>query len=187
MKIDFFTKNLDETFYRQMIQQYIADHIKQSMSAYRKYESYHNEWTIEIYPVEAWGGMLEGGVSVGTTHPGIPHGVTGKGLVKVYVHDDDDMGLKAIQNFAPIFHEVAHMLMIMIMPGIRGTFRNDDLSGNKVGRQANVSTQEVHDRQMEGNTYQVTAYVNFGNWIVRKWRPFTAIGINLRDFISNHS
>lgn len=186
MKFVFHTKNVDKTFYRQMMQQYIADHIKQSHGAYNSYRDFHEDWEIHVYSVEDWSGRLEGGSSVGTTNPGIPHGVTGEGIVKVYIIDSDDMGLMAIQNFAPIFHEIAHMLLIMMMRGRRGTFRNNDLSGNKVGMKANISTQEVHDRQMEGKNYQVSSYVNFGTWIFTKWRPFTAIGLDLRDFIARN-
>lgn len=186
MKIDFHTKNLDQTFYRQMILQYIADHISISTMGFSRFKVFHEDWRIKIYPVEAWDGNLQGGTSVGTTNKGIPHGVTGEGIVKVYVVDSDDKGLMAIQNFAPIFHEVAHMLLIIMLRGHRGVFRNNDLSGNKKGMDANVSTQEVHDRQMEGKLYHVQTHVNFGSWLKRQWLPYTAIGIDLRDFIKNN-
>lgn len=186
MKIEFFTQKIDETFYRQMIMKYIADHLQMSANAYHRYRQYHNDWTIKIYPTDNWNGALEGGSNVGTTNPGIPHGVTGEGIAKIYVIDNSDKGLMAIQNFAPIFHEVAHMLLIMMMRGQRGVFRNNDLSGNKKGMDANISTQEVHDRQMEGKLYHVNAHVNFGNWLMKHWVAYTAIGIDLRDFIRNN-
>lgn len=185
MKIAFSTKNLDKTFYRQMILQYIADHMV-SKGAKHYFDKYKDSWSIFIYPVAEWDGHLAGGTSVGTTNRGIPHGVTGEGIIKIYVIDTSDKGLMAIQNFAPIFHEVAHMLLIMMMRGQRGIFRNDDLSGNKKGMDANISTQEVHDRQMERNFYQVKAYINVGSWWRVRWQPYTAIGINLKDFIKNN-
>lgn len=186
MKIEFHTKNLDQTFYRQMIMQYIADHISQNFIAYNKYQTFHNDWTINIYPVEDWDGEDGRSRDTGTTNPGIPHGVTGDGIIKIYVIDDSDRGLMSIQNFSTIFHEVAHMLLIIIIRGKRGVFRNDDLSGNKKGSQANVSTQEVHDRQMEGKLYQVKAHINVGSWFKRKWQSYTAVGIDLRDFLQHN-
>jgi hypothetical protein len=186
MKIEFYTKQIDETFYRQIIQQYIADHLTQSSMAFNRYNQYHDDWTINVKPVEDWDGTLRGGGETGTLNGMIPHGVTGEGIVTVYVVDSADKGLMAIQNFGAVLHEVAHMLLIILMRGQRGIFRNNDLSGNKKGMDANISTQEVHDRQMEGNTYQVRGYVNFGNWLIRNWVPYTAIGIDLRDFIKNN-
>lgn len=187
MKIRFHTKNLDTAFYRQLILQYIMDHITVSLPAYNKYRDFHEDWEIHIHPVEDWEGKMEGGANVGLTNDGIPHGVTGEGKVKVYVIDDSDKGLLALQNFSPIFHEIAHMLLLIIMRGKRGVFRNKDLSGNKPGSEANVSTQEVHDRMVEQNTYFVKTHVNFGNWLFKRWTSYTAVGLNLRDYIQKNA
>jgi len=75
------------------------------------------------------------------------------------------------------------MYLIITMRGIRGVMRTNDLSGNRKGNELNVSTQEVHDRQMEGNLYQIRTWINTGNWIKRKWTRYSCIGIDLRDFL----
>jgi len=185
MKIKLFTEKIDKTFYRQLILQYIADQLSGNPRAFKRYTDFHDNWTIQIYPTTAWDGNIEGGSEqIGTFNPEIPHGVTGEGIVKVYVSDTSDKGLRAVQNFGAIFHELAHMLLIILARGQRGIFRNNDLSGNKKGQEANVSTQEVHDRQMEGKTYLVKGYVNFGTWFSTKWTPYTCVGLDLRDFIN---
>ena len=188
MKITFFTTELDETFYRQMVHEYILKTFVGSgkMSAFNKYKKFRNDWEIQIRPHTDWDG---GDFRIGNTgqlNGRIPHGLTGEGIVKVYVIDTKDKGLFALQNFSAIFHEVAHMLMIILFRGKRGTFRNDDLGGNKKGAEANVSTQEVHDLAMEGHNFIFVAWINFGSWIFRKWRPFSAVGIDIRDYIKNN-
>jgi len=188
MKITFFTSELDETFYRQMIHEYILKTFVGSgkMSAFNKYKKFRNDWEIQIRPHTDWAGADWRSGETGVLNSKIPHGVTGEGIVKVYVIDTKDKGLFALQNFSAVFHEVAHMLMIILFRSKRGTFRNDDLGGNKKGSEANVSTQEVHDLAMEGHNFIFVAWINFGSWIFRKWRPFSAVGIDIRDYIKNN-
>lgn len=185
MKIVFRTKNIDRTFYRQIILQYIADHLKNE-NVQRIFKKYEKSWTLNIHPVEDWEGIDGRSGNTGTLNKMIPHGVTGEGIIKTYVIDVNDKGLTSLQNFSAILHEVSHMLLIMTVRGERGILRNDDLSGNKKGKEMNVSTQEVHDRQMEKKLYQFKTSVNVGNWIIRKYIRYTAIGIDLRDFLENH-
>lgn len=185
MKIVFHTQNIDQTFYRQIIHHYILDHLINSES-FKRYKEFRDSWEVHIYPSKDWEGIDGRSDNTGTLNPLIPHGVTGEGIVKTYIIDSPDKGLTSIQNFSAILHEVAHMLLIIMTRGKRGILRNDDLSGNKKGKELNVSTQEVHDRQMEGKTYQVKTYVNFGNWLIRKWQRYSCIGIDLRDFIKNN-
>jgi hypothetical protein len=182
MKIVFHTKNIDKVFYRQVILQYIADHLKNPIAA-NQFKKYEKNWTFNIHPVTDWEGIDGRSGNTGTLNKMIPHGVTGEGVVKTYVIDVDDKGLTSLQNFSAVLHEVAHMLLIMMMRGQRGILRNDDLSGNKKGKEMNISTQEVHDRQMEKKLYQFQTYINVGNWIKRKYIRYTAIGIDLRDFL----
>jgi len=184
MKFVFHTKNIDRTFYRQVILQYIAEQLKNSIY-YRQFQKYEDSWTFHIHPVSDWEGIDGRSGNTGTLNKMIPHGVTGEGVVKTYVIDVNDKGLTALQNFSAILHETAHMILIMSMRGRRGILRNDDLSGNKKGKEMNVSTQEVHDRQMEKKLYQFQTYVNVGNFLKKKYVRYTAIGIDLRDFLQN--
>lgn len=185
MKVVFHTDNIDETFYRQIIHVYLNDLILANNELYKRYKQFRNDWTVHIHPSKDWKGT-DGRVSnTGILNSLIPHGVTGEGIVKAYVIDVDDKGLTSLQNLSAILHEIAHMYLIITMRGIRGKFRNNDLSGNKRGAEANVSTQEVHDRQMEKKLYKIKAWINTGNWFIRKWTLYTCIGIDLRDFLKN--
>lgn len=183
MLIKFNTKNIDRVFYRQVILQYISDLLTANPALAVKYQRYHKNWTITIEPVENWSGIDGRSQDTGTLNKLIPHGVTGEGKVTAFVVDVDDKGLTSLQNFSAILHEVAHMYLIMVLRGQRGKMRNADLSGNVPGQELNASTQEVHDRQMEGKTYQVRTWINVGNWISKKWIRYSAIGIDLRDFL----
>lgn len=185
MKVIFHTDKIDETFYRQIILQYVSDCLT-TKAAWKKYLQFSKHWSIHIHPSKDWKG-IDGRVSnTGTLNSMIPHGVTGEGIVKAYVIDVDDKGLTSLQNLTAILHEVAHMILIILMRGKRGVFRTNDLSGNKRGAQANVSTQEVHDRQMEKKLYYLRTYVNFGTWYNRKWKRYTCIGIDIRDFVKKN-
>ena len=183
MKVVFHTDNIDETFYRQIIHHYLGDLIMSNSDLYKRYKEYRNDWVVHIYPSKDWKGIDGRVANTGTLNSLIPHGVTGEGIVKCYIIDVDDKGLTSLQNLSAILHEVAHMYLIIVMRGVRGTFRNNDLSGNKRGAEANVSTQEVHDRQMEGKLYQIRTWINTGTWFRRKWTRYTCIGIDLRDFL----
>lgn len=183
MKVEFSTKNIDTAFYRQIIYKYIASCLSDNRVAWAQYKKMRSQWKIQILPTSDWKFIDMRVSNTGTLNGMIPHGVTGEGIVKAYVIDVDDKGLTSLQNFSAILHEVAHMILIILMRGKRGTFRNADMSGNQPGAKANVSTQEVHDRQMERNFYQLKAYVNMGNWIFRKWVRYSVIAIELRDFI----
>ena len=185
MKVVFHTENIDRVFYRQIIYNYLGDLIVENKDLYKRYKQFRDDWEIHIHPASDWSG-IDGRISdTGTLNALIPHGVTGEGIVKAYVIDIDDKGLTSLQNFSAILHEVAHMYLIITMRGVRGILRNDDLSGNRKGAEMNVSTQEVHDRQMEKKLYQVRQFINVGSWIRRKWVRYTCIGIDLRDFLKN--
>jgi len=183
MKIIFHTNNIDRTFYRQQIHKYIEDQIFSHAQSARRYKDFRDYWEIHIHPAEDWEGIDHRSADTGTLNSLIPHGVTGEGFSRVYIIDVNDKGLTALQNLSAIFHETAHLLLMILMRGVRGTMRNDDLGGLKKGQSINVSTQEVHDRQMEGKLYYVKTWVNFGTWFIRRWNRYTAIGIDLRDFI----
>jgi len=186
MRVIFHTKNIDRTFYRQIIHSYLTDQLLVVPSLWNKYQQFRNSWVIHIYPAEDWEGIDFRSENTGTLNPLIPHGNTGEGIVTAYVIDSTDKGLTSIQNFSAILIEVAHMLLIILMRGKRGILRNDDLGGNKAGKELNVSTQEVHDLQREGKTYQVRTWVNFGNWIFRRWQRYSCIGIDLRNFLKSN-
>jgi len=188
MKITFFTTELDETFYRSVIHNYMIKSLfaNKASETFKILKKYRDDWEIQIRPVSDWNEEDFRTGDTGVLNSMIPHGMTGEGIVKCYVNDVKDKGLFALQNLSSIYHEVAHMMMIMLFRGKRGTFRNDDLGGNKKGSQANVSTQEVHDLALEGHNFIFTTYVNVGNWIFRKWIPFSSVGIDIRDYIKNN-
>jgi hypothetical protein len=183
MKIVFHTDNIDQIFYRQIIMEYIAELGQENLTLFKRYKNVRDHWTIHIHPAADWNGVDGRSSNTGTLNAMIPHGVTGEGIVKTYIIDVDDKGLTSLQNFSAILHEVAHMYLIATLRGIRGTYRNNDLSGNKKGSEANVSTQEVHDHQMERKMYQVRTWINTGNWIIRKWVRYSAVGLDLREFL----
>lgn len=183
MKVVFHTKNIDRIFYNQIIHQYLAELVSSNLQLGKKFMQFRNNWVIHIHPASDWSGIDGRSANTGVLNAMIPHGVTGEGIVKAYVIDVDDKGLTSLQNFSAILHECAHMYLIMTMRGMRGTFRNADLSGNKVGAQANVSTQEVHDRQMEKKFYQIKTHINTGNWVIKKWTRYSCVAIDLRDFL----
>ena len=56
--------------------------------------------------------------------------------------------------------------------------RHDDKSGNVAGMELNKWTQEVHDRELEGNLKNLTVYRR----IKLKWIPFTVRVLNLEGF-----
>jgi hypothetical protein len=185
MKVVFHTDNIDETFYRQIIHQYLSDLLNANLSHGERYIRFRNDWTVHIYPAKDWDGIDGRSSNTGTLNAMIPHGVTGEGIVKAYVIDVDDKGLTSLQNFSAILHEVSHMYLIMTMRGIRGILRNNDLSGNRKGKEMNVSTQEIHDHQQEGKFYQLKTWVNTGSWWKRKWSRYTCIAIDLSSFLKN--
>ena len=113
----------------------------------------------------------------------MPHGVTGNKVVDVFVKDSDDYGLIVLQNTSVITHELAHMILMIRFndnPNLyrRAALRHDDKSGNKAGQELNKWTQEVHDRESEGNLTNMTVYrkVRF------KWKPYTVRVLNLTGF-----
>ena len=72
-----------------------------------------------------------------------------------------------------------------VRSSINSRVENEIESVFKKGAEANVSTQEVHDRQMEKKLYQLRTRINIGNWIVRKYIRYSCIAIDLRDFLKN--
>lgn len=189
MKVKFFTKNIDKTFYRQIIHTYINDQLEISLKnwnseAVRKFLEFRDSWEIRIYRSREWNWIDGRSENTGILNPLIPHGVTGEGIVNVYILDINDKGLTSLQNFSAIFHELSHMLLMMIFREKRGILRNDDLGGNKAGKEMNVSTQEVHDRMMENKNMYIRTWINTGSWFRRKWTRYTAVGIDLRDYIN---
>jgi len=96
MKVIFHTDNIDEVFYRQIIHTYLVDLIGSNKELGKRYRKYRNDWKIHIYPSEDWSGIDGRTSDTGTLNSLIPHGVTGEGIVKVYVIDVDDKGLTII-------------------------------------------------------------------------------------------
>jgi hypothetical protein len=187
MKIVFHTDNIDRIFYSQIIHSHLGDVAYANLAFWNRFKKVRDSWTIHIHPAQDWDGIDGRSDNTGPLNAMIPHGVTGEGIVKAYVIDVDDKGLTSLQNFSAILHEVDHMYLIATLRGVRGTLRNDDLSGNKKGMQMNVSTQEIHDMQQEGKMYQVRAWINTGTWWKKKWTRYSCIALNLPEFVKNYN
>ena len=181
MKTKFYTKHLDKTLYNQIIYKFVANNIGTSSARLPP-------WKINIYPVESFPDIHPEGAKYHESVDGLisntmPHGVTGNKVVDVFVKDSDDYGLIVLQNTSVITHELAHMILMIRFnenPNLyrRAALRHDDKSGNKAGQELNKWTQEVHDRESEGNLTNMTVYrkVRF------KWKPYTVRVLNLTGF-----
>ena len=115
-----------------------------------EYIFYMRKWDWEFYP--------------STESPNDPHfdgqegigGVTGLGIVKLYLEDKKTNMLHDIfrrvfrSNLIVITHEGAHSLLIFRGRIHKVKLRHDDFSGHKAGTMLNFSTAEVHDRHNEG-------------------------------------
>jgi hypothetical protein len=181
MKTIFYTKHLDKTLYNQIIYKFISNNIDSSSHKLR-------DWEINIYPVESFNSIHPQGAKYlesigGKMSSTMPHGVTGKDVVDIFVKDSDDYGLIVLQNTSVITHELSHMVLMIRFndnPQFykRGILRHADKSGNLDGTELNKWTQEVHDRETEGNIINMTVYrkVRF------KWKPYTVRVLNLDGF-----
>lgn len=157
INITFTTQNIDKKLYEKAILNYLTGHFYHA--DFDKYVEM-NQWTIEVKPVEdAPTTGLEGGT--GTLNFGIPHGVTGQRIVKVYVNDRDG-DLFFLQNFRTISHELAHMLLIIFYPDHRAKRRHPDFWA-KAGDEANFYTTEVHDREFEGRVRTMHVWKTLNN------------------------
>ena len=146
MSIQFFTKNLNTRLYRRAHSRMIHEMFPATMD----YIFYLRHWDWKIYP--------------STDAPNDPHfdgqegvgGVTGMGLVKVYLEDKRTNMIHDIfrrvfrQNIIVISHELSHSALIHIKKTHKVKLRHDDWSGHKAGTILNFSVAEVHDRHVEG-------------------------------------
>ncbi len=183
MKVKYYTKQIDKILYGQIIYKFIAENIENNT-----YNNKLKEWRINIYPVTMFESIYPHGVEHysgigGQFSGGMPHGVTGKNKVDVFIKDSKDYGLTVLQNTSVITHELSHMLLMIKFnanPNFfkRAPLRHDDRSGNKAGQQLNKWTQEVHDREHEGNLKNMTVYRRIGI----RWYPYTVRVLNLEGF-----
>ena len=103
---------------------------------------------------------------------GIPHGVTGKNVVKCYIIDKRN-DMFTLQNMSVICHELAHMILYNYYGNQRSVLRHDDFYSKK-GDRKNFFSSEIHDRIKERNFRTVTIYRN-------RFRKFRFIGVNIMD------
>ena len=181
MKIKYYTKKIDKILYGQIIWKFVAENIADCSHKLRN-------WTIKIYPVEMFDDIYPSGKEHLETLGGImdmkiPHGVTGKDTVEVFIDDTKDYGLSVLQNCSVITHELSHMILMIRFQNNplfekRGTLRNDDKGGNKAGQSLNKWTQEVHDREIESNIKNLKVYRRIGI----RWYPYTVRVLNLEGF-----
>tara|TARA_B100001750_G_scaffold244360_1_gene261505 strand:+ start:1746 stop:2303 length:558 start_codon:yes stop_codon:yes gene_type:complete len=181
LKVNYHTKNIDKTLYNQIVYKYVAENIDGSSNKLK-------DWVINIYPVESFKTVFPNGDDFHANVNGflsatMPHGITGWKEVNVFIKDSNGYGLTVLQNASVVTHELAHMILMIRFKDnphyyYRAPLRHDDKSGNVAGMELNKWTQEVHDRELEGNLKNLTVYRR----IKLKWIPFTVRVLNLEGF-----
>jgi len=147
IQIQFETEKLDKNLLESLILEYLFSHVnRDDLDKATKL----NLWTVKILPVSMivndkdWKGVN------GKVSGGIPHGVTDveHKVCKIWVNDIKN-DLIVLQNFMTISHELAHLLLSIFYPNKLGTYRYDDKSWGRAGKQAKFFVTEVHDREHE--------------------------------------
>jgi hypothetical protein len=186
-RIHFFTKHLDRTLYRQAILKYISEHFQANEDA--QWDELRR-WEIYVEPFDKSDGRYDDGLN-GKFPSGIPHGVTGQRVVKVFVEDkQDDLFFKIRVNFKMISHELAHMTLKIKFPDRKGTLKYDEISdGTGWGRRGEVRnffSVEIHNREWETRQgianwiRDMTVYVKSG----QRWRPIPLRVVDISDLTS---
>jgi len=174
MPIKFYTKNINTRLYSRAIRYYLWQTFRWKM----QYRNFLRKWTIEIYSSDraSEDSHFDGKDGVG--------GVTGQGLVKLYLEDKKtllgDLFQRVIRkNMVPISHELCHAVLIDLGKSQKVALRNDDWGGNKKGTMLNFSTAEVHDRHIEGKFWAFRFW--FWDWYKLIARRFYTKVLDIRD------
>lgn len=172
MEINFFgCDEIDQKFYEKCILNYIYQHYKPQKDNFDKYVR-QDKWKIDIYNLDLFDDDFYTKEQKLDLSTGIPHGVTGKNIVKCYIIDNKN-DLFTIQNFSVICHELAHMILYNIYGNQRGILRHSDFYSRK-GDSKNFASQEVHDRIFERKLRTVSIYRN-------RFKKFRFIGVDILD------
>lgn len=184
IKLNFFTKHLDERKYEDAILEYMFSHIRKK--EFYPYAVEMNKWTINIRTTD------NSDYNFGTVNnnnklnKGIPHGVTNKNLKTCDIWVSDKRGVYAmLQNFITISHELAHLVLLVFFPTTRSQYRYDDKSWGKAGQTGNFSTTEVHDREQEWKQWKRTIVIFRWNFLGRNIGRINLLCLELRDLTDN--
>ena len=172
MEINFINcENINKKLYEKCILGYIYEHYKWNGKNYSQYLK-QAQWKINIINLDNFDESFYTKEQMVNLSSGIPHGVTGKNVVKCYVIDNTN-DMFTIQNFSAICHELAHMILYNYYGSARGVLRHSDFY-NKKGDSKNFASQEVHDRVRERNLRTITIYRS-------RFRKFRFIGVDILD------
>ena len=109
MGIFFYTKNLNKQMYRSFFECVIVN-----LSPYPgAVKQFLDNWTIRIIPLAQTDTSFFDHVVTTTgekINPNMPSGVTGKYVMDLYMHDDDNE-FKFLENSNRIQHEICHALL----------------------------------------------------------------------------
>jgi len=164
-------ENIDKKLYEKCILGYIYEHYKFEVGKYDMYIK-QDKWKINIINLYDFDESFYTKEQLVDLSTGIPHGVTGKGIVKCYITDKRN-DLFTLQNFTVICHELAHMILYNYYGNQRTKLRHNDFYSKK-GDSKNFFSAEVHDRIKEGNLRTVSVYRS-------RFRKFRFIGVNIMD------
>ena len=173
MEINFTTENIDEKQYEKLILHYIYEHYHYTDF---KRLMLQDNWKIIIKSVDESNVNFYSKYEKQFLSNRIPHGVTGKNEIIVYVLDVNN-SMITLQNFTAIYHECAHMILKIYYKNKRVTQRHDDFYSKK-GNKRNLFSSEIHDRSIEGKFRQVKNKINFRSSI-------NLIGIDITDLTNS--
>lgn len=173
MEINFIgCEEIDKKLYEKCILGYIYQHYQYRNQKDSDRYIQQDKWKIDIYNLDLFEDDFYTKDQLIDLSTGIPHGVTGKNIVKCYIIDKRN-DLFTLQNFSVICHELAHMILYNYYGNQRSTLRHDDFY-SKRGDSKNFFSSEVHDRIREGNLRTVTVYRS-------RFKKFRFIGVNIMD------
>jgi hypothetical protein len=119
MPIVFNTKNLNERLYKRMIENIL-------LNLGIKVYPFLQEWTINLHDLKNTDTRFYEHVRTTSgqrINPDMPSGVTGKFVIDLYLHDDDNT-LKTRENGDRIQHEICHAALLNTPDFVKGVHDN---------------------------------------------------------------
>ncbi len=173
MEINFIgCEEIDQKLYEKCILNYIYQHYQYRSRKDSDLYIKQDKWKIDIYNLDLFEDNFYTKEQRLDLSSGIPHGVTGKDIVKCYIIDKNN-DLFTIQNFSAICHELGHMILYNIYGNQRSVLRHSDFF-SRAGESKNFASQEIHDRIFERKLRTVTVKKN-------AFQRFRFIGVDILD------
>ena len=110
MGVFFYTNNIDQKMYRSLIENIVLNLDPRP----GKVEWFIKNWTIRIVPLSKTDVKFFEHITSTSgekINPNMPSGVTGKFVMDLYLHDDDNE-FKFLENSNRVQHEICHALLI---------------------------------------------------------------------------